>query len=218
MDQEFWHRRWQNNQIGFNQSKPNALMRQYFDALKLPLGRRIFVPLCGKSIDMIWLAQQGYRVIGVELSMLASEAFFAEQGLEMRFTQEPSFNIFESEQISILSGDFFDLTPAILGEVDAIFDRAALIALPSPQRAKYAAHLLSLLKPHTPLFLVANTYPQNEMNGPPFSVDQQEIMELFGGVCHVQKLHDAPLNPIPPHLQSRGLCSMGEQVYLLHKR
>jgi thiopurine S-methyltransferase len=218
MDNNYWQQKWQDNDIGFNQSKPNPLMKRYFDSLHLKQDSLIFVPLCGKSIDMLWLAEQGYRVIGVELSTIACAAFFEEHHISVTVTQSEYFTHYHSDKITLLSGDFFNLNPMILGDIDAVFDRAALVALPQSLRWRYVSFLNTLLQSKTSILLVSFTYDQSVMQGPPFSVDQNEVTALYSADYTIQLLFDEPVQ-IRSHLQVKGLTSASEQAYcLLSKR
>ena len=213
MQKEFWQQRWKSNQIGFNQLQPNPLLELYFPRLNLKPNSRIFVPLCGKSIDMLWLANQHHEIIGVELSPIACEAFFNSSQVSPHIIQTDKFTVYQHSNITLISGDFFDLNKKILGQVDAVYDRAALIALPEDLRRRYASFLISLLKPKTPMLLISNSYHQNEMEGPPFSVSEQEIHALYGEHYGIAKLHDESASMIPEHLKAKGLTSASEQVY-----
>lgn len=215
MRKEFWHQRWQFNQIEFNQVKPNPLLLQYFVSLNLKPGNRVFVPLCGKSIDMLWFASQGYDVVGVELSSIACDAFFKEHLIPVEVFQSDTFTVYQSEKITLLSGDFFDLNKERLGNVDAIYDRAALIALPAELRKRYATFLMKLVDTGTPMLLIAGKYNQNEMEGPPFSVDENEVKALYGDRFNIQQLYNQPVESIPSHLQARGLSASSSEVYYL---
>lgn len=213
----FWNQKWQANDIAFNQEQPNEFLQRFLSTLNLKLGDRIFVPLCGKSIDMFWLLQQGYKITGVELSSLACKAFYEEHNIPYHDKTVDSFTLFCNEQINLLAGNFFDLEASLLDNTQATFDRAALIALPSELRKQYAAKLISLLKPNTTMLLISTTYNQEEMAGPPFSVNEQEIMQLYANYFHIEKLLDRMAASVPPHLQAKGLTAASEQVYLLTK-
>lgn len=216
MEQEFWQGLWENNEIGFNQAQPNDFLKKYFNLLHLKRGDKIFVPLCGKSIDMIWLMEEGYKVVGIELSSIACEAFFDENHLSFTIAEEDGFIIFRSQHITLLAGDFFQLSHEILGKIDAVYDRAALIALPQDLRQLYAEHLIQLLQLSTPIFLITMLYNQNEMNGPPFSVEQDEINLLYENF-NIRQLASVEVNSTPTHLKARGLTNVMEQVYCLKK-
>ena len=204
MEKEYWHKKWENGEIRFNQAEPNALLVKHFPSLKLKPGARVFVPFCGKSIDMLWLAEQGYFVLGVEVSLIACEAFFEENKLARHVTKTGPFTLFRSEKITLFSGDFFDLSPEILGKVDAVFDRAALVALPEDLRRRYGAALLEHLNPGSVLFFISLSYDQQEMTGPPFSVRESEVRRLYGAFCDIEILCRQEMS-IPPHWQVKSV-------------
>ncbi|MCX7116434.1 MAG: thiopurine S-methyltransferase [Legionellales bacterium] len=214
MDKEYWHRKWQSREIGFNQLQPNKLMQRYFSSLKLTPGCRVFVPLCGQSIDMLWLAGQGYQVVGVELSQIACSAFFKENKIQVKITEINDFTLYSSGEITIFSGDFFKLNQAVLDKIDAVYDRAALIALPMDVRKSYSEYLIELMTPATAMFLITTVYNQNEMQGPPFSVDENEIKALYSAHFDIQQLYSKQAE-MPAHLQAKGLLQATEQVYSL---
>lgn len=218
MEPDFWQQRWQQNQIGFHQGEVNPYLRQYWGALGVPAPARVLVPLCGKSLDLLWLTQQGYQVEGVELSELAVRAFFDEQGLTPRQTQHGEWQVWESGQLRLWCGDFLHLNAAQLGPIDAVYDRAALIALPPVMRQAYARHLQTLVGV-VPHLLITLEYPQAKMDGPPFSVEQTEIEALFAERYTGTRPHasDDVLSR-NPHLQQRGLERLHECVYLLQAR
>jgi thiopurine S-methyltransferase len=181
MEPKFWHERWESSQIGFHQHDVNQQLNRHASKLaSLCEGPRVLVPLCGKSGDMTYLRSLGYEVVGVELSPIAAAAYFSEHEKTPVVTQpEKSVACYEADGITILCGDFFDVTPDVLGPVHAAYDRAALVALPPETRKRYAAHLASVMPPGAPVLLVTFDYPQAEMSGPPFSVPQTEVEQLF---------------------------------------
>lgn len=188
MDANFWHSRWQQNKIGFHQERGSAYLRTFFDKWALPRQARVFVPLCGKSQDMLWLRDQGCEVYGVELSPVAVAAFFEENGLTVKTETIGDFSIWRSDGITLFCGDFFRLQSAYLPEIDGIYDRASLIALPSKMRLSYVSHLLSLTQSATRILLITLDYPQAEMEGPPFAVTTVEMRELFDRRCQIHVL------------------------------
>lgn len=212
MNKEYWHQRWQSKEIGFNQLQPNKLMQRYFPSLKLKPGCRIFVPLCGQSLDMLWLAEQEYQVIAVELSQLACTAFFKENNIPFTITKLSDFVVYTSQAITIFCGDFFKINRSILGKIDAVYDRAALIALPKEVRKSYSEHLIELAVPM--IFLITTVYKQNEMKGPPFSVDEDEVNAVYNAHFHINQLYSKQFN-VPEHLQAKGLTKAIEQAYHL---
>jgi thiopurine S-methyltransferase len=215
MNKNFWLECWHQGQIGFDQSYPNAYMMKYFPKLELLPQSTVFVPLCGKSIDMLWLIEQGYRVIGIELSRLAGEAFFKEHQLPFTEEYEYGMTVLKGEHIRIYIGDFFELPADVIQNIDAIYDRAALIALPKELRKSYISYLKSILPRQIPALVIVLTYPQQQMSGPPFSVSESEIQQLFTH-CHIEKWHDAPAKSLPVHLAEKGLCEATNQVYYIN--
>lgn len=189
MNKEYWHQKWQSKEIGYNQLQPHKLMQRYFSSLKLTPGSHVFVPLCGQSIDMLWLAGQGYQVIGVELSQIACSNFFKENKIPVKITEINHFIIYSSDEITIFCGDFFKTNQAMLDKVDAVYDRAALIALPVDARKSYSEHLIELMMPMTAMFLITTMYNQNDMQGPPFSVDEDEVVALYSARFDINQLY-----------------------------
>jgi thiopurine S-methyltransferase len=218
MEPDFWHQRWQQNQIGFHQGEVNPHLIKYWGRLGVAAPARILVPLCGKSLDLLWLVQQGYQVEGVELSELAVQAFFDEQGLTPSISTQGDLQVWESGNLRLWCGDFFKLRSAQLGPIDAVYDRAALIALPAPMRQAYAIHMQALVG-SVPHLLITLEYPQTGMDGPPFSVEQTEVEHLFAERytgTRPQVCEDALT--ASPNLQQRGLDRLNECVYLLQTR
>jgi thiopurine S-methyltransferase len=195
MQHAFWHERWQQNQIGFHSEAINPHLQNHWSRLPVNPGSRIFVPLCGKSKDMLWLLAQGLKVIGVELSPLAVEAFFAENTLSASTRQQGKFRVSEAKDLRLFCGDFFELANNDLAGVVAVYDRASLVALPPDMRSAYAAHLQQLLTSGTTLLLVAFDYPQQEMPGPPFCVQTPEVRVLFGDWCKIELLDTQDVLP-----------------------
>ena len=215
MQQEFWHERWQLNQIGFHSEAFNLHLQEYWPALNIMPGSQVFVPLCGKSKDMLWLLAQKNEVTGVELSPLAVEAFFTENGLPVRTSQQGKFSVSEADGLRIFCGDFFDLSANDLAGINAVYDRASLVALPPQMRAAYATHMQHLLEPGTKTLLVAFDYPQHEMQGPPFSVKTQEVQALYRSWCTVELLYTVDVLDREHQFRDKGVSRMQEQVYAL---
>ena len=180
MEASFWHQRWESNQLGFHQGVPNALMVRHFEALSLPENARIFVPLCGKTRDIAWFLSRGHRVAGAELSRMAVEQLFAELGAVPEISACGALSRFAAEGIEIFVGDIFDLTAEALGAVDAVYDRAALVAFPAGMRERYAAHLAAITN-GAPQLLLCLQYDQATRQGPPFSIDEVEVARIYGG-------------------------------------
>lgn len=187
MEAGFWHNKWASGDIGFHLSEVNPLLVEHFAALALPAGSRVLLPLCGKTRDIAWLLAQGYRVAGSELSELAVEALFGALGIEPEVAGIGALRHYRAPAIDIYAGDFFALAAGQLGPVDAVYDRAALVALPAETRRRYAAHLAALSR-QAPQLLINYEYDQALMAGPPFAVDAGEIERLYGGHYHLRCL------------------------------
>jgi thiopurine S-methyltransferase len=217
MEPEFWHQRWESNQIGFHEGQVNAYLARHYADLKVEPGQTVFVPLCGKSVDLRWMADRGAHVLGVELSPIAVETFFTEQGLAPRTRKEGAFTIWENGHIRLLCGDYFALAPEDLAGVHVVYDRAALIALPPGGRVEYVAHLDRLLPGARRTLLVTLEYLQEQMQGPPFSVTEQEVHSLFGGAC-IQQLGARDMLADNPRFREKGLTRLLECAYLIASR
>jgi len=180
MNTDFWLARWAKNEIGFHQRSINPYLVKYWSTLGVERSGRAFVPLCGKTLDMRWLSESYHQsVLGVEIARNACADFFAEWEVTPEISNVESFERFSARGVEILCGDFFDLRAHHLSAVTGVFDRAALIALPPPLRARYAEHLQRIIPRGVPIVLIAPEYAQHEMNGPPFAVSEAEIRELF---------------------------------------
>lgn len=179
MKAEFWHQRWRSGETRFHETQANPLLVRNFGALPLPSGVRVFVPLCGKSLDISWLLGKGLRVAGAELSHEAVEQLFAGLGVEPLRREEGRLVRYSAGGIDIFAGDIFDLNQEVLGPVDAVYDRAALVALPEEMRASYASHLVKITQ-GAPQLLISYEYEQGQMQGPPFDVREPEIRRLYG--------------------------------------
>lgn len=214
MEADFWHERWENNLTGFHLDEVNPYLKEYWANLNLKAGARVFVPLCGKTLDLIWLADQGYEVIGIELSPLAVEAFFTENNLSAQHTQIAGLDCWQSENISFFCGDFFNLTPEILGQIDAVYDRASLIALPPTMRPEYIEKLSELVQA-APNLLVTLEYDQSKMGGPPFSVSEDEIKSLYQARYRVKPLISQDVLGNNVKFRDKGLDALNECIYQL---
>lgn len=214
MEHDFWHDRWKNQQIGFHLQEVNPLLAAHFQTLKLTPGQRIFIPLCGKTLDIHWLLSQGIHVAGAELNQLAVDALFAELGLIPTITQAgPLLHYHAVDQhgvtIDIFQGDFFALDRALLGQTDAIYDRAALIALPPDLRVTYSKHLVQLTH-SAPQLLISFHYDQSLAAGPPFNVSADEISAHYGQIYSISLLAD---DLLPTGL--KGQYPAQEKIWLL---
>jgi thiopurine S-methyltransferase len=218
MEPAFWHRRWENREIGFHQQDINTHLQRFWPRLALPAGSLVFVPLCGKSRDMLWLLGEGYRVLGVEVSPIAVSAFFEENGLAPRIRAVDRFELWRNGEVELLLGDFFELEADRLSDAAGVYDRASLIALPPAMRGPYARHLRSILPPRAPVLLVTLEYPEGQMQGPPFAVAEAEVHELFDADYRVELLLRFDALAENPGLAKRGLQRLEEHVFRLEPR
>lgn len=212
MDENFWHQKWENNEIAFHGSEVNPLLVTHFKALSLVKGKRLFLPLCGKTLDIAWLLSNGYRVVGAELSKLAIAQLFTGLGLTPTISQINAVEHYSANNIDLFVGDIFHLSRDMLGQVEAVYDRAALVALPEEMRKRYTAHLMEIT--HTaPQLLISYVYDQTQMDGPPFSVSNEEINQHYRDAYDLNLLASANL---PEGM--KGKCAAIENVWLLSKK
>jgi thiopurine S-methyltransferase len=217
-DKARWLERWREGQIGFHQATPSPMLVEFWHAVGAPQGARVFVPLAGKSVDMPWLASRGHRVFGVELAPLAVDQFFAEQGLKPVVTHTPKGVLSHSGPIDLLCGDVFELDEGDLADCAAVFDRAALIALPPDLRRRYVRELYSKLPRGCLGLLITLEYPPGEKQGPPFTVPEAEVRELFERDWTVEVLDRRDTLAKQPAFQDEGVTSLHVVVYRLQRR
>ncbi len=211
MDASFWRQKWEENNIAFHKNEANPLLVQHFEALLLAEGSRVFLPLCGKTLDIGWLLSHGYCVAGAELSEIAIEQLFKELGVEPKVSKVGSTSHYSAKNVDIFVGNILDLSGQMLGSVDAIYDRAALVALPKEMRDRYTAHLTKITD-KAPQLLICYEYDQSLMAGPPFSISDKEVRQ------HYEDCYDLDLiasTNVPGEL--KGKCAAKENVWLLRK-
>lgn len=218
MQAEFWLQRWREGRTGFHRDTPMPLLLQHWSALALPKDSRILVPLCGKTLDMLWLAEQGLRVLGVELSPLAVTQFFSGHGLVPRRHESPMGVHYVAGDIEIIQGDVFALDDATLAGCDAVYDRAAVIALPPPMRERYARKLYRRLPAGCRGLMITLEYPQHEMDGPPFSVEGGDVAALFGGDWDIELLERRDILASQPAFREEGVTALHTSVHRLQRR
>lgn len=216
MEHAFWLERWQKGEIGFHRDVYHAALDAHWDKLGAPAQSTVFVPLCGKSLDMEWLARRGHRVIGVELSDIAIDAFFESQGLKPTERQAGDFLVKSAGPYEIWCGDIFTLPQSALESVAAVYDRASMVAFEPAMQPRYAQWLASSLG-QAPILLVALDFDQSEMSGPPFSVPEARIDELFAGSFAIERLSRNDALDANGPLRKRGLTGLSETVHLLRK-
>ena len=218
VDIKFWEQRWKEKQTGFHRNSVNPYLVAHWDSLAVKQDSVVFVPLCGKSLDVIWLANQGHSVIGVECSALAIEEFMDENKLSYQKGKYNDFDLYTSSDIHLICGDYFSLSSELMEEVSAVFDRASLIALPAEMRKKYVDKQIEILPENVKLLLVTLEYNQQLMNGPPFSVSQHEVMNLYQDEFKVNELSRNNILHDEPRFKQRGLDFLTEAVYLLERK
>lgn len=217
--EDFWEQKWSKNQIKFHQKQINLHLQHHLNKLVTsPAENTIFVPLCGKSKDLLWLASQGLHVIGVELVEKAVLEFFTENQLQYATTRiSSSLTSYSNPQYTIFCGDFFQISRSILPTIHSVFDRAALIALPPEIRIQYVEHMQTLISTGVKTLLITLEYPQQEMSGPPFSVPDTEIDHYFSPFATIDQLES--IHVLEHRLQFRDqLSELTENVYLLEQK
>ena len=219
MSENRWHTSWKSGKIGFHQARINTRLEEFWPALALEASAPVLVPLCGKSLDMLFLRQLGHPVVGVELSEIAVEAFFVENQLSFEHTQTGNLQEFtgtgKALGIRLLVGDLFDLETSQTGPLRAFYDRASLIALPSETRQQYVDKLASLLPIGAIGLLIGLSYDPSKMSGPPFSVPDAEVQTRFAQNFQITELSHSSGSQRLGNLAERGLDTMDEHVYQL---
>lgn len=218
MDPAFWHQRWADNQIGFHQDKPTPLLLKHWHAVGAAPGARVFVPLAGKSLDLAWFAAQGHDVLGVELSQRAVEQFFDEQGLVPVIAESRYGRHYAAGGIELICGDAFALDAEALAGCAAVFDRAALIALPPDLRERYARTLYASLPRGCRGLLITLEYPAHEKAGPPFSVTADEVRTLYGADWDLILLERRDILAQQPGFQAEGVTDLHTSAWRMERR
>lgn len=193
MKAQFWHDMWDTGKVGFHRTEENEFLQTYWADLDIPKDSEVLVPLCGKSLDMCWLADQGYAVLGVELSPKALREFLEENNFTGKPIQTTHYDGYKINKKTLLCGDIFNLTQADVQQVKAVYDRAALVALPPEMRTKYAQHLANILPKGTQMLLITMEYSAPKLSGPPFSVLESEVETLYGDHFKIDKLFSHPI-------------------------
>jgi len=217
MEPDFWLERWREGRTHFHQERVLPLLQKYWPELGLPAGSQVLVPLCGKSLDMLWLAAQGYRVLGVELSPLAVQQFFDEHQLQAAIHTSAQGTHHVAGNIEIICGDIFDLTAQTLAGCTGAYDRAALIALPPPMRARYVNAVYGRLPDDYLGLLITLDYVQSMMAGPPFAVGDEEVQQLFTPQSMAEVLDRRDILDKEPKFMERGLKALDTVVYRLRR-
>ncbi|HRH44072.1 MAG TPA: thiopurine S-methyltransferase [Pyrinomonadaceae bacterium] len=211
LDTTYWHEKWHRNDIAFHEPKANPLLVKYFKELSLSARSRVFLPLCGKTLDISWLLAKGMKVVGAELSKLAIEQLFRELKLQPEITRFGETEHFRAENIDIFVGDIFALNGKTIGQVDAVYDRAALVALSEKTRKIYTKHLLKITG-KAPQLLICYDYDQSLMDGPPFSISEEEIEQHYKKTYQLKMLGVSAVSG-----GLKGIYEAVEKVWLLKK-
>jgi thiopurine S-methyltransferase len=206
LDPSFWFERWELGQTGFHENVVHRDVQEHVDLL----GPRVLVPLCGKSLDLGWLAGQGREVVGVELSEIAARQVLA----DAEFEDAGSHRALRDGRLTVLVGDIFDATPEAVGTFDAVWDRAALVALDPPRRERYVRTVRSLLKPGGRLLLNFFEY-EGTMSGPPFSVPQAEVQAAYGD-WSIEVLRDEE-DELDERFRARGVTRWTTRLFLVER-
>ena len=212
MDPSFWHQKWEKSEIAFHESEANPLLVKHVNELSLANGSRVFVPLCGKTRDISWLLSNGYRVAGAELSQIAIEQLFMELGLQPEISTVGEVEQWSANRLDIFVGDIFALSRKMLGPVDGIYDRAALVAFPEDMRHRYTAHLTGMTG-KAPQLLICYDYDQSLMQGPPFSIRNEEVYRHYADTYEVTLMASTDVSG-----GLKGKCAAKESVWLLKSK
>ena len=211
MEPDFWHQKWESNVIGFHKKEANRFLVSHFASLVLTEASRVFVPLCGKTRDIAWLLSNSQRVVGIELSEIAVKQLFEELALTPTISQNKSHIHYRADNIDIFVGDIFRLNKEQLGAVDAVYDRAAYVALPFEMRQRYTNHLIDITDSASQL-LITFEYDQSLQNGPPFAISNQEINQHYQTSYDIHLLASEALEG-----GLKGQCDAVKNVWLLKK-
>ena len=218
MDPAFWNDRWQRGETGFHQPEVHDLLATHWPSLGLAAGSEVFVPLCGKSLDMAWLASRGHRIVGVELSEIAVLSFFAERGLAPAAETTDGLTVQCAGTYKIWCGDVFDLPREAAARAEAAYDRASLVAFPPPEQPRYASKLAELVPAAAPILLVGLAFDSSEMAGPPFSTPAAQIERLFAATYRIRVVETRDGLERSQNLRKRGLTALEETLYVLIRK
>ena len=210
-----WLDRWKKGTTGWHRSDINPQLIENINQLTKAKPQKIFVPLCGASLDMKYLIDQGFHVVGVELSPLAIDRFFKENQIEHKVSKVEDFDLYEGKNIDIYCGDFFKLKKNYLNGAICVYDRAALIALNPDLQKKYVGHLKEILPNSAKILLLTMFYPQIEMEGPPYSVGDDKVEVLFSEFKEIKKISSVNEKESSLKPDDLNLTYLFKNVYLI---
>ncbi len=210
-----WHSHWTRKSPGFHEGQVNRYLEQFLDLYSIEPGDTIFMPLCGKSVDIYWLSQHDYKVVGVELSEVAILAFFEESNLDFVSSRQAAFTVYKAHNITLYQGDFMHLQAQDLSDCKLVYDRASIVAIESFNRQTYKQKMLQIIPQGTPMLVITLEYDQDIIQGPPFSVPLNEIISLYSPPYSVEILQKNELIDERPKWREQGLLSFTESAYRL---
>ena len=217
MEPDYWIEGWEQGRTGFDQSEPHRWLPEHWASVEVANDAVVFVPLCGKTVDMVWLAEQGHRIIGVEVSEIAVVGFFDMVGLTPKVEVIGPLSAYRAGPYEIWRGDLFEVPATVFDRVDVVYDRASIVALPPQIRQRYTQMLSTQLRGDAPWYLVSFTYDQSEMDGPPFSVTLEEIDALLADEFDIETVVDESVIERAAAMQERGLTEMRETLSILRR-
>ena len=217
MEPNYWIEGWQQGRTGFDQAEPHRWLEQHWSSLGVASDATVFVPLSGKTVDMVWLAEQGHQIIGVEVSEIAVVGFFEMVALTPTVETIGPMSVYRAGPYELWRGDLFEVPATVFDGVDVVYDRASIVALPPQIRRRYVDTLTTQLRGEVPWYLVSFTYDQTEMDGPPFSVSLDEINDLFAEEFDIETLIDESVLERAAAMEERGLTAMRETLSILRR-
>ncbi len=198
-ERDAWLARWREGRIRFHLEQINPTLVRYANRLLPHKKCRVLVPLCGKSLDLGWLVEQGHDVVGVELSEKAVSDLFTDSGWSPTIDRKSGYEVWRYGSLAIFVSDLFALDPLLVGTFDSVWDRAALVALNQPDRARYVPWVLNRLDSGGRVLLSTLSYDQTRMEGPPYSVTANEVRSLYQSVAKLEKIEQTEVaqhNPL----------------------
>ncbi len=218
MEPGFWHERWETQQIGFHQGEVNPFLVEHWHSLGLTDDAQVFVPLCGKSLDMFYLAEQGHEILGCELNEIACQQFFEENELPLEISPQGDHTLFNTEQLTLCQGDIFTMPKQLTQGCNGFYDRAALIAWPETMRRQYVQTLAELLPEGARGLLITLDFAEDVISGPPFAVSQNWIEQNMADLFDIELLSETDVLAENPRFLKKNATWLNEAVYRLIRK